>query len=106
MFSRRTLLTGAGAVAVTTALPSMALAAMALTFLTGCASMRLIGRNRRRYGGYIVHFGVVILFCAFAGLMFKKDLTATLKARARMSSTLLSMAQDKRLTMPPRFLRS
>ncbi|WP_373063687.1 heme lyase CcmF/NrfE family subunit [Gemmatimonas sp.] len=44
------------------------------------ASMRLVGRNRRRYGGYIVHFGVAILFCAFAGLMFKKDLTATLKA--------------------------
>ncbi|MEP6765490.1 MAG: cytochrome c-type biogenesis CcmF C-terminal domain-containing protein, partial [Gemmatimonadaceae bacterium] len=43
------------------------------------AALRLIGRNRRRYGGYIVHFGVVILFCAFAGLMFKNDLPATLK---------------------------
>jgi cytochrome c-type biogenesis protein CcmF len=35
------------------------------------ASTRLIGRNRRRYGGYIVHFGVVVLFCAFAGLSTK-----------------------------------
>ena len=43
------------------------------------AALRLIGRNRRRYGGYIVHFGVVVLFCAFAGLVFKKDVAATIK---------------------------
>ncbi|MBA3917869.1 MAG: cytochrome C biogenesis protein [Gemmatimonas sp.] len=43
------------------------------------ASVRLVARNRRRYGGYIVHFGVVLLFCAFAGLMFKTDVTALLK---------------------------
>jgi cytochrome c-type biogenesis protein CcmF len=40
---------------------------------------RLIGRNRRRYGGYIVHAGVVILFCAFAGLAFKREFDVTLK---------------------------
>src|SRR6476620_7307492 len=28
---------------------------------------RLIGRNRRRYGGYIVHVAVLIYFVAFAG---------------------------------------
>jgi cytochrome c-type biogenesis protein CcmF len=27
---------------------------------------RVVGRNRRRYGGYIVHVGVVIAFCAVA----------------------------------------
>jgi len=43
------------------------------------AALRLIGRNRRRYGGYIVHFGIVVLFCAFAGLVFKKDVSATVK---------------------------
>jgi cytochrome c-type biogenesis protein CcmF len=43
------------------------------------AALRLVGRNRRRYGGYIVHFGIVVLFCAFAGLVFKKDVSATLK---------------------------
>jgi cytochrome c-type biogenesis protein CcmF len=37
------------------------------------AAVRLVARNRRRYGGYIVHAGIVILFCAFAGLAFKKD---------------------------------
>nr|MBA3671421.1 heme lyase CcmF/NrfE family subunit [Gemmatimonadaceae bacterium] len=37
------------------------------------ATVRLVARNRRRYGGYIVHAGIVILFAAFAGLAFKKD---------------------------------
>jgi cytochrome c-type biogenesis protein CcmF len=39
------------------------------------ASTRLVIRNRRRYGGYIVHFGVVVMFAAFAGMFFKKDYT-------------------------------
>jgi len=51
------------------------------------ASLRLVARNRRRYGGYIVHFGVVVLFCAFAGLMFKKDITATLKTGESVKAT-------------------
>jgi cytochrome c-type biogenesis protein CcmF len=44
------------------------------------AVVRLIGRNRRRYGGYIVHAGIVVLFAAFAGLAFKKDHDVQLKA--------------------------
>jgi cytochrome c-type biogenesis protein CcmF len=40
---------------------------------------RLIGRNRRRYGGYVVHVGMVMLFAGFAGLAFKSDTEATLK---------------------------
>ncbi|HEY8164740.1 MAG TPA: heme lyase CcmF/NrfE family subunit [Gemmatimonadaceae bacterium] len=44
------------------------------------AFSRLIGRNRRRYGGYIVHMGVVVIFVAFAGLAFKKEYDVTLKA--------------------------
>ena len=51
------------------------------------ASMRLVGRNRRRYGGYIVHFGVVVLFCAFAGLPFKKDVTADVKTGETVKAT-------------------
>jgi len=41
---------------------------------------RLVARNRRRYGGYIVHFGVVIIFAAFAGMAFKREYDLTLKA--------------------------
>ena len=40
---------------------------------------RLIGRNRRRYGGYIVHVGVLVYFVAFAGMVFKREREATLK---------------------------
>jgi cytochrome c-type biogenesis protein CcmF len=43
------------------------------------ALVRLVARNRRRYGGYVVHFGVVIMFAAFAGLAFKKEFDVTLK---------------------------
>jgi cytochrome c-type biogenesis protein CcmF len=43
------------------------------------ALVRLIGRNRRRYGGYVVHLGIVMLFAAFAGLAFKSDTEVTLK---------------------------
>jgi len=39
---------------------------------------RLVARNRRRYGGYIVHFGVVVVFAAFAGLAFKREFDLTL----------------------------
>jgi cytochrome c-type biogenesis protein CcmF len=40
---------------------------------------RPIGRNRRRYGGYLVHAGVLIYFVAFAGMAFKEEREATLK---------------------------
>jgi cytochrome c-type biogenesis protein CcmF len=43
------------------------------------AFFRLIERNRRRYGGYIVHVGVLIYFVAFAGMAFKVQREATLK---------------------------
>jgi cytochrome c-type biogenesis protein CcmF len=43
------------------------------------AFARLVGRNRRRYGGYIVHLGVVVLFVAFAGNAFKKEMEASLE---------------------------
>ena len=43
------------------------------------ALARLVGRNRRRYGGYLVHAGIVIYFVAFAGMAFKREQEATLK---------------------------
>jgi cytochrome c-type biogenesis protein CcmF len=43
------------------------------------AFFRLIERNRRRYGGYIVHAGIIIYFAAFAGMAFKVQQEATLK---------------------------
>ena len=43
------------------------------------AFARLVGRNRRRYGGYIVHLGIVMYFVAFTGQAFKTDIEASLK---------------------------
>ncbi len=40
---------------------------------------RLIARNRRRYGGYIVHIGIVTYFVAFSGMAFQTDIEASLK---------------------------
>src|SRR5918998_931348 len=34
---------------------------------------RLVARNRRRYGGYIVHAGILIYFVAFLGMAFKRE---------------------------------
>ena len=44
------------------------------------AVVHLVARNRRRYGGYIAHAGIVIMFSAFAGLAFKKDHDVQIKA--------------------------
>jgi cytochrome c-type biogenesis protein CcmF len=52
------------------------------------AFARLVGRNRRRYGGYLVHVGVLIYFVAFAGMAFKREIEATLKPG--QSSTIAS----------------
>jgi len=51
------------------------------------AFLRLVGRNRRRYGGYIVHAGVVVLLCAFAGLVFKREFDVTLRAGESFKAT-------------------
>ena len=37
------------------------------------AMIGLVGRSRRRYGGYIVHAGIVLMFFGFAGEGFKNE---------------------------------
>ncbi len=37
------------------------------------ALFHLITRNRRRWGGYIVHVGIVMIFMAFAGAAYNTD---------------------------------
>ncbi|MDH5804012.1 MAG: heme lyase CcmF/NrfE family subunit [Gemmatimonadota bacterium] len=41
--------------------------------------LRLFGRNRRRYGGYVVHLGIVTYFIGFVGLAFVNEVQTTLK---------------------------
>lgn len=38
----------------------------------------VIGRNRRRYGGYIVHLGIVLIFLGLAGNAFRVTWTGTI----------------------------
>jgi cytochrome c-type biogenesis protein CcmF len=45
-----------------------------LTALVG-----LVSRSKRRYGGYIVHLGIVLMFVGFAGNQFRVDQQALLK---------------------------
>ncbi|MEE2669123.1 MAG: heme lyase CcmF/NrfE family subunit [Gemmatimonadota bacterium] len=42
------------------------------------AFLHLVKRNRRRWGGYIVHVGVVLIFTAFAGSAFDREVIQTL----------------------------
>ena len=39
----------------------------------------MVARNKRRYGGYIVHLGIVLMFLGFAGEGFGRDEQALLK---------------------------
>ncbi len=43
------------------------------------AMVGLVTRNKRRYGGYIVHVGVVVIFLGFAGEGFSRDEQILLK---------------------------
>jgi cytochrome c-type biogenesis protein CcmF len=43
------------------------------------ALVGLFGRSRRRYAGYIVHLGIVVMFFGFAGEGFKNEAEITLK---------------------------
>jgi cytochrome c-type biogenesis protein CcmF len=44
------------------------------------ALWRLVTRNQRRYGGYVVHFGIVLIFVGIAGTAFNSHLEATVRA--------------------------
>ena len=43
------------------------------------AIVGLVSRNKRRYGGYIVHLGIVLIFLGFAGEGFSRDQQLLLK---------------------------
>lgn len=44
------------------------------------ALWQLLVRNQRRYGGYIVHFGIVLIFVGISGTAFTSHLEATVGA--------------------------
>jgi cytochrome c-type biogenesis protein CcmF len=49
------------------------------------AAVELTHRNTRRYGGYLVHMGIVLMFVGFTGAAFNKDTTQEVKVGDRIS---------------------
>jgi cytochrome c-type biogenesis protein CcmF len=42
------------------------------------AFWNLVTRNKRRYGGYVIHFGIVLIFMGFGGNAFNMERQITL----------------------------
>ena len=57
-------------------------------------------RSRRRYGGYVVHLGIVLMFLGFAGEGFKREEQVRAQARAarRRSGAFVVTQRALRLT--------
>jgi cytochrome c-type biogenesis protein CcmF len=49
------------------------------------AAVELTHRNTRRYGGYIVHLGIVLMFVGFTGSAFNQSTTVEVKMGDRLS---------------------
>jgi cytochrome c-type biogenesis protein CcmF len=67
------------------------------------ALIGLVGRNKRRYGGYLVHVGIVLMFLGFAGEGFKQQETALLKPGQQVQVGDFTVRMDElRVTEDPR----
>ncbi len=53
----------------------------------GVAFLHLVARNRRRWGGYIVHVGIVLIFTAFAASSFDEELQQHMEPGERLEIT-------------------
>ncbi|HEV2983836.1 MAG TPA: cytochrome c-type biogenesis CcmF C-terminal domain-containing protein [Vicinamibacterales bacterium] len=65
------------------------------------ALVGLVGRNKRRYGGYIAHLGFVLILLGFGGMGFNRDTQVPLKAgeetkigRYTLRNTSLKVSDD------------
>jgi cytochrome c-type biogenesis protein CcmF len=58
------------------------------------ALVGLVGRSKRRYGGYIVHVGIVLMFLGFAGEGFKQEEQALLKPGEQLSVGHFTIRHD------------
>ena len=59
------------------------------------ALIGLVGRNKRRYGGYIVHVGIVSIFVGFAGNAYKLDVTQLLPLGKQMTVGAYTVRNDQ-----------
>jgi cytochrome c-type biogenesis protein CcmF len=58
------------------------------------ALIGLVGRSHRRYGGYIVHVGVVLMFLGFAGEGFKQEEQVLLKPGQQVQVSHFTVRHD------------
>jgi cytochrome c-type biogenesis protein CcmF len=58
------------------------------------AMIGLVGRSRRRYGGYIVHLGIVLMYLGFAGEAFKKDAQVVMEPGQQMTIGHFTVQHD------------
>src|SRR5262245_12080743 len=58
------------------------------------ALIGLVGRNKRRYGGYIVHLGVVLIIFGFAGESFKLEEEVALKPGQQVTVGRYTLRHD------------
>jgi cytochrome c-type biogenesis protein CcmF len=54
----------------------------------------LVGRSRRRYGGYIAHLGIVLIFLGFAGEGFKQEEQVILKPGQQVTVSHFTVRHD------------
>jgi cytochrome c-type biogenesis protein CcmF len=60
------------------------------------AIARLVGKNRRRYGGYIIHIGIVSIFVGIAASsMFRTEVQQTLKVGDEMQVGRYTLRYDR-----------
>jgi cytochrome c-type biogenesis protein CcmF len=59
------------------------------------ALIGLVARNKRRYGGYIVHVGIVCIFLGFAGNAYKQDVTKLLQKGESMTVGPYTVRNDQ-----------
>ncbi len=58
------------------------------------AMIGLVSRNKRRYGGYIVHLGIVLIFFGFAGEGFKLEEEVALKPGQQVTVGRFTLRND------------
>ena len=58
------------------------------------ALIGLVGRSQRRYGGYIVHVGIVLMFLGFAGEGFRQEEQALMKVGEQLTVGHFAIRHD------------
>jgi cytochrome c-type biogenesis protein CcmF len=62
----------------------------------GVALLKLFSRNRQRYGGYLIHLGIVVIgLGVIASTLFQQQTTETIKQGERITVGRMSMQYDE-----------